>query len=124
MDILEKLKNKNVLIAEDEMINYIYIHEIFDEMGVNLIHAKNGQIAIEKMDSSIDIVLMDLKMPEVTGYEATKVIRKKYPNIPIIALTAFAYQDEIEKALESGCSGYLIKPFKKINFLELIDKWL
>ncbi len=124
MDILAKLKNKNILIAEDEMINYIYIKEIFDEMGVNLIHAKNGRLAIEKMNSSIDIILMDLKMPEVSGYEATEVIREEYANIPIIALTAFTYQDEIEKALESGCSGYLIKPFKKANFFKLIDKWL
>jgi len=124
MDILAKLKNKNILIAEDEIINYIYIKEIFDEMGVNLIHAKNGKIAIEKMNSSIDIVLMDLKMPEVSGYEATEVIKNKYPNVPIIALTAFAYQDEIEKALKLGCSGYLIKPFKKANFFELINKWL
>ncbi len=124
MDILAKLKNKNLLVAEDEIINYIYIKEILEEIKVNLFHVKNGKLAVEKMNSSIDMVLMDLKMPEMTGYEATEIIKQKYPNVPIIALTAFAYQNEIEKALESGCSGYLIKPFKKDKFLELISDWL
>ncbi len=124
MDILAKLKNKNLLVAEDEIINYIYIKEILEEIKVNLFHVKNGKLAVEKMNSSIDMVLMDLKMPEMTGYEATEIIKQKYPNVPIIALTAFAYQNEIEKALESGCSGYLIKPFKTDKFLELISDWL
>lgn len=102
MNNCHKLKNKNLLIAEDERVNFIYIEEILEETGANIHHALNGKLAVELADNNeIDIVLMDLKMPEMTGFEATKIIRKKYPNLPIIALTAFAFEDEIKNAIDA-----------------------
>ncbi len=125
MDNQNNLEGKNILIAEDEIINYIYISEILETSNANLFHALNGKLAVDMVNKqSFDLVLMDLKMPEMTGYEASRIIRKNFPNLPIIALTAFAFQDEIKKALQAGCNDYLIKPFKKKEFFILINKIL
>jgi len=119
--------NKTILIAEDESVNYQFFEEIFEETNVNLIWAKNGQEAVDfcLKDNSIDLVLMDIKMPIMNGYDASKAIKKFRPNLPIIAQTAYALIGDASKAKDAGCDDYIHKPidfdslFRKIkNYFE------
>lgn len=107
--------DRTILIAEDEEINFLYIYTLLkDKMkySCNILRAHNGNEAVEifKSDKSVNIILMDLKMPEKSGYEATTEIRKINPNIPIIALTAYSTQSDIHKAKASGCNDFISKP--------------
>ena len=72
----------------------------------------------------IDLVLMDLQMPEMNGYEATQILKKKYPHLPVVAQTAFAMSDDREKALAAGCDDYLAKPIKSKDLLNITEKFL
>ncbi len=89
-----------------------------------ILHAYNGKEAIEicKNNTDIDIVIMDLKMPEMTGFEATEIIKKMYPNLPVIAQTGFTTKEDREKALSAGCDDFITKPIKEDLFIELINK--
>ncbi len=117
--------DRRVLIAEDETINFLYAKEVFSQTGVEIIHVLNGQEAINKVkdDSSIDLVLMDIKMPEVDGIEAIKQIRKFNNHIPIIAVTAFALSDERKNATNAGCNEFLYKPYRSAELIEKVTKF-
>jgi len=115
--------DKTILIVEDDLVNKLLLVELLDNPRINLLTAQNGQEAlnlIEKNDS-IDLVLMDLKMPIMDGLEATKRIRQSGGVMPIVAQSAYAQTLDIVKALEAGCSDYITKPidandlFAKIN---------
>ncbi len=110
-----------ILIAEDEIVNYLFFEEIFSDMNVKTIHAQNGEEAIKAIHSNpeIDIVLMDMKMPVMNGIDATCEIKKIKKNIPIIAQTAYALSADKIKAMEAGCDDYITKP---INTKQLINK--
>lgn len=118
----EKDTLKTILIAEDEMTNYLYIKAVLKEESFCLIHAKNGKEAVDsiKTNNNIDLILMDFNMPVLNGIEATKEIRKFNTDVPIIALTAYAMIGDREKALGIGCNDYLSKPFSKKVLLERI----
>lgn len=103
-----------MLVAEDDPIRYALIKESIDrEDIIFFIHAKNGKEAIEKIECNpqIDLVLMDIRMPEMDGHEATRIIKKKHPMIPVIAQTAFASRSDRKKAIDAGCDEYISKPF-------------
>jgi CheY-like chemotaxis protein len=125
-DITEKLRDLAVLVAEDDEINYIYIREIFRGTGAVILHAVNGKEAVEMVQNNdkIGIVLIDIKMPVMNGYEAIKKIRDLRPHLPIIAQTAFALSDEMVKAFNAGSNDYISKPFKKDQLLDLVKKHL
>ena len=121
-------ENQTILIVEDEEINYLYLDTLLkDVLKVNciILHAINGQeaIAICKKNSAIDFILMDLKMPVMNGYEATKEIKKLYPNIPIIAQTAYSTNEEQEKAIIAGCDDFISKPITKDSLFNIINKF-
>ena len=113
------LKNKTILIVDDEENGWLYLKNLLAVTGANLIWARVGQEAIDIVASGkkIDLILMDMNMPFVDGYEATKQIKKINKNIPVIAQTAYAQPKEKAKSLEAGCDGHLSKP---INFRELL----
>jgi len=113
-----------ILIAEDDEISYLYLKEIAAEANMKAIRALNGNETIElcRKHPEIRLVLMDIKMPEMNGYDATKVIKKFRPNLPIIAQTAYALTRDKERALEAGCDGYLSKPIKKSELLYFLHK--
>lgn len=118
---------KNILIAEDEEINAIYLTEVLSVTNANLLHAKNGREAVElvkKQGSTIDLVLMDIKMPELNGYEATKIIKQIYPALPIIAQTAYAMAGDRDIALSEGCDDYISKPVKKDKLIALLKNFI
>ena len=113
-----------ILVVEDIESNFKLLVEFFDKTKATIIHAKNGQEAINICTSSndIDLVLMDLRMPVVDGYEATRKIKKLIPDIPIIAQTAFALENEKQKALEVGCVDIVSKPINKNKLFKIIKK--
>lgn len=118
--------NPKILIAEDVESNYLYLNAVLSKINAQIYWAKNGQEAIEiiRTEKDIDLILMDLQMPELNGYEATQIIKKEQPQIPIIAQTAFAMSDDREKALNAGCDDYLAKPIKSKDLLNIVEKYL
>ncbi len=120
-------KHNTILIVEDEEVNYIYIETLLEYFAENIkpVHAKNGQEAVNiyKQRSDIDFILMDLKMPVMDGYEATKQIKKINPDVPVIAQTAYSTAEEKAKALTAGCDDFISKPISKEIFSKIIDKY-
>lgn len=117
-------KGKTIVIAEDEMINFYYVHELLVPTGANIIRVVNGRELLDYLsaNSQPDIILMDLKMPVMNGYEATREIRKTNKQIPIVAVTAYAFSGEKEKALEAECNAFVHKPFRKEEILKVISE--
>lgn len=116
-----------VLIAEDEEINYQYIKRVFNDLGIeNLERAHNGKEAIEIMEEKGDVslIMMDLKMPIVNGFEATQKIKSMNAKVPIIAQTALAIPGDKQKALDAGCDDYIAKPIDYDTLLGLIEKYI
>jgi PAS domain S-box-containing protein len=120
--IKEKIQ---ILVAEDDCTSFQYIKILLSNSDCTLIHAENGEIAVEKIKSSpeINLVLMDIKMPVMNGIEATKLIKQLRPELPIIAQTAYAFTVEKEMILAVGCDDYISKPISKENLLKLIEKY-
>ncbi|MBN1604179.1 MAG: response regulator [Chitinispirillaceae bacterium] len=121
----DKLKVK-ILIAEDELSNFNLLQVILKSTDYLIVHAKDGHEAIEicKSDPEINIVLMDIQMPKIDGFEATKEIIKIRPGLPVIAQTAYAHPSDRTRSLESGCVEYVSKPFSKEQILSLIEKYI
>ncbi len=119
-------KVKTILVAEDEWSNFMLVEAILNADNIKIIHALNGAEAIDEFrkNPNIDIILMDLKMPGINGYEATKTIKSENPDLPIIAVTAYALSGDREEALQAGCNDYISKPIKKQALLEKIAKYL
>lgn len=115
---------RKILIVEDEEDNSRYLQLLFRNSNAELCMAENGLKAIEiiKNDSSIGLVLMDLRLPLMDGFEATKRICEIRPDLPVIAQTAYAHQSEILKAMQAGCKDVLIKPLTKTKLKLLLDK--
>lgn len=122
------LKGKTILMADDDMRNIYALSTMFEEEGVNLICAYNGQEAIEKLEQNpaVDIVLMDIMMPVMDGYRAMETIRQneKFKNIPMLAVTAKALEGEREKCRQSGATDYISKPVNNELLLSKIKFWL
>ena len=116
-------KSATLLIAEDNESNYTLFQAMLKDY--NLIHAWNGEQAIDLFNKyQPDLILMDLKMPIVDGYEATRVIREKNQSIPIIAVTAFAFAEDEERVKQSGFSSYIAKPIKPDKLIACINTYL
>jgi len=115
-----------VLIVEDEWSNYMLLNAYLTSCNYLTIYATNGLEAIAKFREfpNIGLVLMDLKMPLMNGFEATRIIRSENPTLPIIAITAYALSGDREKAIEAGCNSYLAKPINKNELLEKINQYL
>jgi signal transduction histidine kinase/CheY-like chemotaxis protein len=119
-------RNKLILIAEDEINNYIFLSELIQQAGAKILEAKDGVQAVEcvKTTPSIDLVLLDIMMPNMDGYEAAKKIKSLRPGLPIIAQTAYSDARQRERSLESGCDGYISKPYNTPELLNLINNFL
>jgi two-component system, cell cycle response regulator DivK len=118
-------QGKAILVVEDEDHNFAYIHEILKRTRVTILRAENGVKAVERAKKEpIDLVLMDIKLPEMDGLNATMEIRKILPEIPIIAQTAFAMEQERLACLHAGCDDYISKPFEPFRLLERVKRYL
>lgn len=107
--------NKVVLIAEDEDSNYFFLEAILKKTKVKILRAEDGVKFLEIMNTNknIDLVLLDIKMPGINGFNAIKVVRQQNINIPVIAQTAFNQPEDKQKCLDSGCNDYLAKPIDR-----------
>lgn len=117
-------KAPTILIAEDELLNVLYIKRILSNSGYNILYAQNGAEAVRmvKEHPSINLVLMDIKMPVMDGLEATRQIRLFDQQLPIIAVTAYAANDDRHDCIAAGCTDYLSKPFTADDLTLLIKK--
>jgi hypothetical protein len=120
------LKNLTVLIAEDEATSEFYLSEIMKPLCRRILHAATGTEAVEtfRKNPDIDLILMDIKMPLMNGYDATRIIRSLNKDVVIIAQTANAFSGDREKALEAGCNAYLAKPIRKNELFALVQSHL
>lgn len=119
-------KNKTFLIAEDDDNGFAYLTHILEPTNVTIIRAHNGREAIEALSfhKNIDLILMDLRMPEVNGLDATRRIKADYPDLSIIAQTAFAMDGDRKKCIEAGCDDYITKPIDAQNLIAKISQFV
>jgi len=122
----EKLKTKKVLVVDDNDMNRLVATTILDNYGPVVYEASNGKEAVDFLrHHSVDIVLMDIQMPVMSGLEASLMIRREIdPDLPIIALTANAIRGESDKCLAAGMNDYLSKPFEEGTFIKMISDWV
>ena len=115
-----------ILIAEDNESKFEYLRQTLKPTGLTILHASNGKDAIDHClaHPEIKLVLMDGMMPVMTGYDATREIRKFNPELPVVVLTAYVSQTSIRDAVASGCTDYLAKPIGKEELLSVLKKWL
>jgi PAS domain S-box-containing protein len=118
-------KEHTILIAEDIDFSFLYIEAVLRRTGVKILWAQNGKEAIEhvKTNHSIDLILMDMHMPVMNGYEATEVITKLRPEVPVIAQTAFVLPEDMKRCYAAGCTGYLAKPIRKEQLLNTLSEY-
>jgi signal transduction histidine kinase/DNA-binding response OmpR family regulator/CHASE3 domain sensor protein len=128
VDLTEVLKDKTVLIADDDVRNIFSLTKSLENYGMNVISAIDGKEALKQLakHDKVDIVLMDMMMPEMDGYESIKRIRKdaKYKKLPVIAVTAKAMMGDREKCINAGASDYITKPVDADQLISLLRVWL
>jgi len=116
--------NKRILIAEDEELNWLFIKEMLRKTGAEILRAKHGKEVLDIAKRSVpDVILMDIKMPEMNGIEATRQIRTYNREIPIIAQTAYVMAEEKEECMQVGCNHFVTKPLDRTIVMELIDSY-
>ena len=117
-------KNRNILVVEDDDSGFYYLQSILEATGSNFVRARDGMEAVDLACSKLDfdVILMDLRMPKLNGYEATEQILKQKPYMKIVALTANVMNDEKREAMKAGCCEFLTKPVKQNTLLNLIQK--
>jgi len=124
----EDLVGRKVLLVDDDARNIFALSSVLERRGMHVLTATTGREAIALLESTSDvaIVLMDIMMPEMDGYQTMEVIRKKaeFRRLPIIALTAKAMKGDREKCLEAGASDYLAKPVNTEQLLSALRMWL
>ncbi|WP_234735909.1 response regulator [Tellurirhabdus bombi] len=124
----KNLKGKKILLVDDDMRNVFALSTLLEEHEITVITAGDGKEALEQLDeqTGIDLVLMDIMMPEMDGYEATRRIRanSRFHSLPVIALTAKAMTGDREKCIEAGASDYITKPIDSSRLLSLLRVWL
>jgi PAS domain S-box-containing protein len=119
-------KKVKILIAEDEEINFLYLSEILDSDKIELAHVFNGLEAVDyvKNNKDVDLVLMDVKMPYLDGYQATKQIKAHSPFLPVVIQTAYAQVSDKNSAFEAGADEYIAKPIRKADLMRMVDNCL
>lgn len=126
--VKESVQDKvmTILVAEDDNINYLLIEKLLKMKNYNVIRAKDGIEAIDlcKKSNEINLVLMDIKMPGMSGYDAFEKVKEIKPKLPVIAQTAFSSTEEIERIVNFGFDAYITKPLDKVKLYELIDSIL
>ena len=126
-DNISGTRQPTILIVENEISNRILIEKVLSTRGYRCLSASNGREALDLLDREVvDLILTDLSMPVLDGYRTIQLIRARpgISKVPIIAVTAYALNDENEAAMQIGCNEYLTKPFKPRQLLEVVDRLL
>lgn len=117
--------NRVVLITEDEEVNFFYLKTLLQKADAKVIRAKNGKEAVDiisKYNGGIDLILMDLNMPVMDGYEAMRIIKAEHPSIPIIAQTAYTMNNDRHRCLEAGFNDYIAKPINRLALYRMVNE--
>lgn len=119
-------KGKTILVAEDENSNFELLKASIYRTGIKIIRAFNGDEAVEyvQKNNGIDVVLMDIRMPRMNGYDATRIIKGLKPELPVISITAYAMSEDKIKSLEAGCDMYISKPIRPSNLLAILNDFI
>ncbi|MCD4698039.1 MAG: PAS domain S-box protein, partial [Bacteroidales bacterium] len=119
-------EDKVILIVEDDLSSFFLLSSYLKNTKAKIIHTKNGKESVDicKSNSQIDLVLMDIQLPEMNGYDATQLIKKHRKNLPVIAQTAYALASEREKCLKAGCDDYIAKPIYMNELLLVLQSYL
>ena len=114
------------MVVEDDSANYLFIESFLKRTQAEITWAKDGVHAVDlfKESNNYDLILMDIRMPRLNGIEATRKIRELDDQIPILALTAYAFTNDREKALQAGCNEYLSKPVKIEDLIKALNKYM
>jgi CheY-like chemotaxis protein len=111
-----------ILIVEDDEASFLYLESVLKRTTALVTHVSNGEDAVDICRvQALSAVLMDLKMPGMDGFEATRIIRSFNASLPIIAITAYAMNGDEQRALDAGCNAYLSKPLKKERLFEKLE---
>lgn len=126
MNNLPNLKNKSILIVEDEERNWLLLRDLVELCNGNAIWAESGMQAIDRIkeDRNICMILMDLQLPFMSGVETTRKIRQFNPTIPIIAQTAYSDPELLNKCTKAGCNQYILKPLNISEVYKVLDDFL
>jgi CheY-like chemotaxis protein len=117
-------KRKTIMVCEDEDSNYELVKIVLSKR-YNLIRARNGIEAVTMQeDENPDLILMDIRMPEMNGLDATRIIKEVNQKVPIIALSAYAFEDNIRETMEAGCDEFMAKPFKVEDLIDTVARYL
>lgn len=118
--------DKTILIVEDDYTGYIYLESLLEETNAKILHAKNGEDAINqcRINKDIDVVLMDMQLPHIDGYEATQIIKDMRKKLPVIAQTANALSEDKDKCLNVGCNDYIAKPYSSNQMIDMVAKYV
>ena len=122
-----EMERKKILVVDDNEKNRYLISFILEKNGIEVVTANDGLEGVETArKQQVDLIIMDIKMPKMDGYEATREIRKQegYQSVPVIALTSYAMAEDKKKALAAGCDGYIAKPINPDTFMDEIRKYL
>jgi CheY-like chemotaxis protein len=116
-------KDKKIIIADDSEINYILLKKNLESSGATIIWARDGRQLIDMVEAQkdIDLIMLDISMPNIDGLTATKILRNAGFKMPIIAQSSFISAHEIDLVIEAGCNTYLPKPFQKLELFAKID---
>lgn len=117
--------NRVVLITEDEEVNFYYLKTLLQRADATVIRAKNGKEAVDiitKHKGGIDLILMDLNMPVMDGYEAMRIIKTRHPAIPIIAQTAYTMNNDRHRCLQAGFNDYIAKPINRLALYRMVNE--
>jgi CheY-like chemotaxis protein len=117
-------RKRTILLVEDQKYNLLVLKKMLERLGITVIPAENGKVAVEicRDHDELDLVLMDLKMPVMDGYHAMREIKKIRPHMKVIAETAYALAGDDKKILAAGFDGYLPKPITRENLENILDK--
>ena len=120
----DDMNKKSILVAEDEDSNYELVKIVLHKR-YRLIRAHNGIEAVTlNEEEHPDLILMDIRMPEMNGLDATRIIKEVDSSTPVIALSAYAFEENIREAKSAGCDEFMAKPFKVENLIEMVGKYL
>jgi len=116
--------NRHILVAEDEELNWLFVREMLRQTGATIHRARNGrEVVTLTRKLAPDAILMDIKMPELSGIDAARKIRRFNTSVPIIAQTAFVMAEEKEESIRAGCNHFVTKPLDRTTIMELIDAY-
>jgi CheY-like chemotaxis protein len=120
------LEGKTLLIVEDDPASATFLKEIFEETGIKILHAYNGKetLALVKSNPLIDLILMDLRLPDINGLELTRFIKEDHPGIIVIAQTAYAGFIDLKDCVDAGCNDFISKPIHPEQLLIMVGEYL